>query len=189
VRAPDLPGHGATPPPVGGSYELADAVFAVLPSLAGGSPGSEPVVVGVGTNGWSASVLALGGRAAALVLVDGLGGPWVDAPMAIAAGRDWLRAIADDPAALAPAPAEGPDPRLRHGVPPHGSRSLAERAAGATAVPALLVETPASAVAAADVAALAGCFGGGAVVTGLADGTADAVAAAVVAWAAGASTS
>jgi pimeloyl-ACP methyl ester carboxylesterase len=146
VVAPDLPGHGTSPAPVGGSYELADPAIWAVRYLAEAGP-EPPVVVGIGINGWAASIVALAGRASRLVLVDGLGGPWTDPWTAIFAGRDWLRAIADDPAAIAPAPPSGLDPRLRHGVPLQTGRAIAHRAAVATNVPVLVIETPASGLA------------------------------------------
>ncbi|QGG96710.1 alpha/beta fold hydrolase [Actinomarinicola tropica] len=145
VVAPDLPGHGDAPPPTGGHHELADAAFAAVGYLAdAGLDGEPPVVVGIGANGWPAQLLALGGRARALVLVDGLGGPWRTAPEAVAARRDQLRALAADPAAVAPHAGPGTDPRLAHGPRPHDSRDLAWRAARAATVPTLLIESPAS---------------------------------------------
>lgn len=143
IDAPDLPGHAAAPAPVGGSYELTDAVLAVTTGA-----GAETVVVGVGANGWAAHLLALGGRAAALVLVDGLGDPWRDPPASVDAAKRLLRAIADDPAALEPVPAGvSLDPRLRHVIDRHGNRALAERAAAATSVPAVLVDAAGNGVA------------------------------------------
>jgi pimeloyl-ACP methyl ester carboxylesterase len=151
VLAPDLPGHGGAPAPLDGVYELSDAALTAVRLFGEAGPGHEPpVVVGVGVNGWSAQVLALGNRAAGLVLVDGLNGPWADPATVIGSGRRWLRAIADDPAAVALAPTDGLDPRLRHGVAPHRDRRLAERAAAALPVPVLLVETAESPVTAAD---------------------------------------
>jgi len=182
VRAPDLPGHGTTPAPVGGSYELTDPVLAVLPSVPAEDP-DPPVVLGVGTNGWCASILALGGRASALVLVDGLGGPFRSQADVMAAERERLRAIADDPAAVAPPPATGLDPRLRHGVTPLGHPGVAERAAAATQVPVLLVESPASAVGREERDAVARRYPAGATVAEVASADPDTVAAAVVAWA------
>ena len=181
VRAPDLPGHGTTPAPVGGSYELADPVLAVLPSVPADDP-EAPVVLGVGTNGWCASVLALGGRAAALVLVDGLGGPFRTQAVTMAAERERLRAIADDAAAVGPPPPAGLDPRLRHGVGPLGHRGVAERAAAATRVPVLLVETPSSPVGPEERDAVAARYPAGATLAELPAADPDAVAAAVVAW-------
>lgn len=143
VHAPDLPGHGTTPAPEGGAYELVDAAFAVLAVL----PGADqelPVVVGVGANGWAAQLLALGGRASALALVDGLGGPWLTPTETIARERDWLRAVFDDPAATAPAPLGEVDPRFRHVVPRQTSLDLARRGASALSVPVLVLESPAS---------------------------------------------
>ncbi len=182
VRAPDLPGHGRSPAPLGGSYELGDPVLAVLPSVPAGAA-DPPVVLGVGTNGWCASILALGGRASALVLVDGLGGPWRSPGDAMAAERVRIRAIADDPAAVAPPPGEGLDPRLRHGVSPLGSRAVAERTAAATRVPVLVVESPSSTVDPEERDAVVRRYPAGAeVVQVVAGRDPEAVAAAVVAW-------
>jgi pimeloyl-ACP methyl ester carboxylesterase len=181
VHAPDLPGHGRAPAPVGGSYELADAVLAVLPSVPAGDP-DPPVVLGVGTNGWSASILALGGRASALVLVDGLGGPFRSGSDAMAAERQRIRAIADDPEAVGPPPATGLDPRLRHGVSPLGNPAMAERAAAATTVPVLLVESPASPVTGEERAGVAARYPAGATVAEVGSVAPDVVAPAVVAW-------
>jgi pimeloyl-ACP methyl ester carboxylesterase len=148
VVAPDLPGHGQTPAPVGGSYELADFAMWALPALASAreTPPEPtlPVVVGVGVSGWAATIVALAGRASALVLVDGLGGPWADPAEVIAAGRDLLRALAEDADATAPAPARGLDPRLRHGLVRQTSSQVAKDAATAMPVPVIVIETPAS---------------------------------------------
>ncbi len=149
VHAPDLPGHGATAAPTDGAYELVDAALHALPLLST-LHGDLPVVLGVGANGWAAQLLAIGGRAAALVLVDGLGGPWLEPAQAIATDRTRLRAILDDPAAVAGPPASGLDPRLVHGIGAQTSRDLAVRAAAAITVPTLVVSSPAGALADAD---------------------------------------
>jgi hypothetical protein len=144
VVAPLLPGHGgAAPAPVGGNYEVADPAFfgASLPEMANDPP---PLVVGIGSSGWSAHLLAIGGRAGGLVLVDGLGSPWLDPAHASEGARKQLRAVADDPEALAPPPTNAPDPRLRYAPRPHGSRSLAFRMARSTSVPSLVIETSVS---------------------------------------------
>ena len=147
VHAPDLPGHAGAPPPPGGAYQSADPALTgalVVAGLPAGSP--APVVVGVGPSGWAAQLLALGGRASALVLVDGLGGPWRDPTAAVAGDREWLRALSSDPAALLPCPPGAViDPRLRHGVPPQTDRALARRAAAAMPVPVLVLTTTSAA--------------------------------------------
>lgn len=181
VLAPDLPGHASAPAPVGGAYDLADPVLAALQVLDAADP--APLVVGVGRSGWSAWLLALGGRAGALVLVDGLGGPWLDPAAATADNRQRLRAIADDPAAVAPPPASGIDPRLAHGVPPQPSRDLAVRAAAATAVPVMVVQTPASSVDPDDAAELVAGFAAGATLVEISDGAPGVAVPAVLAWA------
>jgi hypothetical protein len=145
VHAPDLPGHGATPAPTDGAYELVDAALHVLP-LCATLEDEAPVVLGVGANGWAAQLLAIGGRAAALVLVDGLGGPWLQPAQAIAEDRARLRAILDDPAAVAAPPPTGLDPRLVHGIGGQTSRDLAVRAAAAITVPTLVLSSPAAAL-------------------------------------------
>ena len=183
VLAPDLPGHGAEPAPVGGSYDTVDAaMFAVRAMASAGDAFDRPIVLGVGANGWSAEVLALGDRAAGLVLVDGLGGPWRSPSESIRAGVDWLRGIADDDAAVGPPPASGLDPRLRHGVLPMTSRSLAEQAAAALAVPVLVITTPADPLPPADREALVQHVAAGASVVELPDRAAAGVLAAALAW-------
>jgi pimeloyl-ACP methyl ester carboxylesterase len=144
VIAPDLPGHAGAPPPEGGNYEPADAAYVVVPLLA--QLGEPAVVIGVGVNGWTATLAGLAGRASHVVLVDGSGAPWITPTEAIHRQLGWLRTMVDDPDALAPAPTDGSlDPRLRHGVPAHGSRRLAFRGASKLTVPLVLVETPQSA--------------------------------------------
>ena len=161
ILAPDLPGHVGAPPPEGGQHESADAAFVAVRTLAAaGVERGTPVVVGVGVNGWSAQLHGLGGRASAVVLVDGLGGPWVTVREEVLAGRDRLRAIAADPEAVAPMPPGAPlDPRLRHGVPPHGSRRMAFEAAARMPVPVLTVESAASGTPPEDAEAIAAAMG------------------------------
>jgi pimeloyl-ACP methyl ester carboxylesterase len=167
VLAPDLPGHAGAPPPEGGQYESSDAAFVAVPLLA--RLGSPCVVVGVGLNGWNAVLCGLAGKASAVVLVDGTGAPWVTPTEAVLAQRPYLRAIADDPLAVAPMPAGAAvDPRLaRHGLRGQRSRKLLLRAAARMPVPLLLLESAASACPAEDaasIAAAAAAAGGGRVV-------------------------
>lgn len=140
VVAPDLPGHGDAPLPVGGHQELGDAVF-LLDALPRAD--DPPVVVGVGRNGVAAQTLALGGRAAALVLVDGLGGPWLDVDARARALREHRRRILTTPAALAPHRAGTPDPRVGL-IPPAANRDFAVRCLRELPCPVLAVETAAS---------------------------------------------
>jgi pimeloyl-ACP methyl ester carboxylesterase len=174
VVAPDLPGHGSAPAPLGGHYELGDAVFAVAEHL---QP-DPPVVVGVGRNGHSARIIALGGRAAALVLVDGLGGPWLDTLGRNAQLRDIRRRILATPAALAPHAPPGIDPRAEI-VLPQTNRDHVVRTAALVEVPTLVVETPRSPTP--DAGELVGAFPRGSLVR-TADHTPETVARAVVAW-------
>jgi pimeloyl-ACP methyl ester carboxylesterase len=142
VLAPDLPGHNGTPPPVGGQYETGDAVYVALELLRAEAP-HELVVVGVGHNGAAAQILALGGRAAGLALVDGLGGPWLEPVEIDTRLREMRRRILTTPAAMSePAPGAA-DPRATMVV-DAADRGFAVRQAVAMPVPVLLIETPSS---------------------------------------------
>ncbi len=154
VVAPDLPGHHGTAAPVGGNYDTGDAVIAGLDALRGGTY-DDLVVVGIGHSGAAAQVLALGGRAAAVVLVDGLGGPWLD-PAAVDARRRALRRqILSTPAALAMPDPGADDPRATM-VLGAVDRDFAVTQAAAMPVPVLVVETPLSPTP--DAPELAACF-------------------------------
>lgn len=142
VIAPDLPGHGAAPAPVGGNYELGDAVFAVADHLPGPDD-RQPLVLGAGRNGHAAQVLALAGRASGLVLVDGLGGPWLDVRERNAELRAMRRALLATPAALDPHVPGTTDPRTTFVVGPR-DRGHALGVLADLPVPTLVVETPSS---------------------------------------------
>ena len=142
VLAPDLPGHDGTPPPVGGHHETCDAVYVALDLLRDEAP-DELVVVGVGHNGTAAQILALGGRAAGLVLVDGLGGPWLEPAEIDARQREMRRRILTTPEAMSPPAPGAADPRTTMVV-GAADRAFAVRQAEAMPVPVLLIETPSS---------------------------------------------
>ena len=144
VLTPDLPGHGTAPPPTGATYAPADAALHGARVLReAGLAGAALVVVGVGSSGFGAELLAAGGRASALVLVDGLGPPWLSYRELLEDVIRWMRGVAADPEALAP-PTSVPDPRLRHGVPSVWERSFTASRRGAITVPVLALESPAS---------------------------------------------
>ena len=146
VLAPDLPGHAGAPPPISGGYELADAAFAAVPWLLECAWDVPPFVLGVGCSGWAATLLALGGRASGLALVDGLGGPWRSAGDDLAANVAWTRAVAEDEIARSGAfrRQEGAalDPRLRHGSPLQTNLGLALRSVASLTVPFVAISTP-----------------------------------------------
>ncbi len=142
VLAPDLPGHNGMPPPIGGHYETGDAVFVALDLLRAEAP-DELIVVGVGHNGASAQILALGGRAAGLVLVDGLGGPWLGPAAIDTQRREMRRRILTTPGAMS-APAPGTADVRATMVVGAADRGFAVRQAAAMPVPVLLIETPSS---------------------------------------------
>ena len=142
--APDLPGHGSAPLPEGATYAASDAALAAYRALQdAGLHGTPTVVVGHGWGGFGAELLAAAGRASAVVLVDGLGGPWVDVDGLVADQHRWLRQVLADPATTAP-PSTAPDPRLAHGFATIWERSYIRGLRAAVAVPVLAVETPAS---------------------------------------------
>jgi pimeloyl-ACP methyl ester carboxylesterase len=142
VLAPDLPGHNGTPPPAGGNYELGDAVYVALDLLRCEAP-DELVVVGVGHNGAAARILALGGRAVGLILVDGLGGPWLGPDEIETRTREMRRRILTTPGAMSEPQPGVTDPRAAMVVGP-ADRDVAVRQAEAMPVPVLLIETPSS---------------------------------------------
>ncbi len=114
VLAPDLPGHGSTPPPPDGNYDPIGAAWHALRVLDGVRP---DVVVGVGSSAYAARMLGLGGRAGAVVTVEAPVPP-VSVTEMVADYRQWLREMSDDPAAMADPPHHHPDPRLARGAPP-----------------------------------------------------------------------
>lgn len=183
VIAPDLPGHAGAPAPEGGNHEAGDGAFLAVRALAaaGFEPGS-PVVLGLGVNGWNAQLHGLGGRASAVALVDGLGGPWTTIRESVLAGVAQLRAISDDPEAVAPmASGASLDPRLHHGLPAHGSRKMAFEVAGVMPVPVVVMESPASPVPPADAEELTARMPGGGTLVRIDDLSPATVAAATVA--------
>lgn len=141
VDVPSLPGRDGEPAPMGGNYDLVTTGYAMARFVADRPGRRWNIVVGVGMSGWSASVAVFAGYADALALVDGLGDPWLTPSDRSDRQRDRFRAIEADVAALTPHHGGGTDPRLRHGVESHGSRSLALEAAAATQVPTLILST------------------------------------------------
>lgn len=138
VVAPDLPGHGDTPPPLGGNYTKVEGARAVAAEVAAGLDLADAVIVGVGASGWSATVLALAWQGTHLVLVDGLGTPWLPAEERNERRRATLRALAADESAHADAVA-AVDPRLRHEGLGHGDEQLVRDAAARITMPTLLI--------------------------------------------------
>jgi pimeloyl-ACP methyl ester carboxylesterase len=145
VLAPDLPGHGDTPPPTGASYAPADAAFAADQARqAEGLDENDIIVLGHGWGGFAAELLAAAGRASRLVLVDGLGPPWCTVDELVADQHRWLHEVLADPDALAP-PTTAPDPRLLHGFWSIWERGFVADFRKSINVPVLAIETPKSA--------------------------------------------
>lgn len=125
----------------GGNHEPLDPAFAL-----GGTDaiGLEVVVIGLGRSGPVAQLVSLGGRAGAVVVVDGLGGPFVEPHRQIEATFAMVRAaMADERSHDVPAPGEV-DRRLAHGLVPHGDRRTAQRMIEVMPVPMLVIESAAS---------------------------------------------
>ena len=142
--APDLPGHGETPPPTGASYALADAaVYAWRSAEDAGITTDDVVVLGHASAGFAAELLAAGGRASKLILVDGLGPPWDTVDEIVADQHRFLRDLFADQDALAP-PGRVPDPRLAHAFSSIWESGFIGDLRSSVAVPVLAVETPAS---------------------------------------------
>ena len=98
----------------------------------------RPVIVAVGAQTTAAELLALGGKAAGIALVDAFTGPGpASAEECQRAEYAWLRALADDPDAQAPAPYGRTDPRTRHGVTPRFDPRWAAAQREAVPVPVL----------------------------------------------------
>jgi hypothetical protein len=137
--APDLPGHGGAAAPTGGCYDVSDPVFVAVPLISADDP---PTIVGHRSSSYAAQILAVGGRAERLVLVDGLGESYRAAPDVMGEVFAWLRALADDPGAMTlPLPGR-PDPRVGHGIPGHSLPDFDADLAAAVTVPVLVIETP-----------------------------------------------
>jgi hypothetical protein len=135
--APDQPGH-ATAAWEADYYEAAHLVIAPLRHLHETNWTERPLVIAEGVQATAAELLALGGRAAAIVLVDKPDGPWpADENENQRAEYAWLRVLADDPQSQAAAPYGRTDPRTRHGLTPRADRAWSARQRAAIAVPVL----------------------------------------------------
>ena len=135
--APDQPGHADAPWETD-FYEPAHLVMAPLRHLLDTGWRERPVVVAVGRHTTAAELLALGDKTAAIVLVDAPSAPeFANAEECQRAEYEWLRSLADDPGAHAPAPYGRTDPRTRHGLTPRHDEEYAERQRAAVPVPVL----------------------------------------------------
>ena len=135
--APDQPGHADAPWETD-FYEPAHLVMAPLRHLLDTGWRERPVVIAVGHQTIAAELLALGGKAAAVVLVGAPSAPgFATAEECQRAEYEWLRSLADDPEAQAPAPYGRTDPRTRHGLTPRHDTEYAERERAAVPVPVL----------------------------------------------------
>jgi hypothetical protein len=142
---PDLPGHGSTPATRTGHYDPMSVVAIARWTLAHQPHGSgESTLVGVGQNAHSALVSVVGGDCDRVVIVDGLWGAWRDPGEEIDAFYAMIRAIAADPAATAPPPASGLDPRATYGYGVMSSARFAQRFWATVDQPLLAIETPRS---------------------------------------------
>lgn len=159
IAAPILPGHAGAEPVPGRCYLLGDPAVVAAQWFAAEGIETVDVVVGVGASGWSAQVIALAGRANRLVMVDGLGGPFLQIDELMARRRATIRAMA---AHVDNEPVGGSsvavDPRIEYAARGHHDRDLAQRAAESMAVPTLVIESGSSPTEPGDVELLAPAF-------------------------------
>ena len=141
--APNLPGHRETPPPIGAAYALADAAIYAWRAAEDAGIAGDVIVLGHASSGFAAEILAAGGRASRLVLVDGLGPPWDTVDEVVADQHRFLRELLADPEALAP-PTKVPDPRLAHRFASVWEREFIRNLRRSISVPVHAIETPAS---------------------------------------------
>jgi len=161
VWIPDLAGHGHTPAPTGGNYTRVDPAYAVARAVVDGLELDRSIMVGVGRSGWAAMAIATAGQGAGLVLVDGLGTPWIPLAERSARRRARTRTLALDARSITAPPATGLDPRVAASQFPHGDEALVRDAAASIEIPTLLIGAEHEAA-----AAVAGGFAGPATVIG-----------------------
>jgi hypothetical protein len=176
--APDLPGHGDTPAPRHGAYDPLGPVTLARWALDG-----RGVVVGVGENAHGALILGAGGGCERVAIVDGLWGGWPSPEEQIAEMYASLRRVFEDAGAIAAPPANGLDPRARHGYGVHVSPDFCRRFWGAVTVPVLAVETSRSTTPPDERVERVSWFGGPAELVELPSDDPAAVVAAVLSWA------
>ena len=182
---PDLPGHGLTPAVRTGHYDPMSVVAIARWTLGHQRNGADPsTLVGVGCNAHSALVGAAGGDCDRVVVVDGLWGPWRRPADEIDAFYAMIRAIAADPAATAPPPASGLDPRARYGYGVMSSARFAQRFWATIDQPVLAIETPQSTTPRDERMERLAWFGGAATLVELDAADAAAVVEAIQAWSA-----
>ena len=141
---PDLPGHGATPASRTGHCDPMSAVAIARWTIANQASGDTSTLVGVGHNAHGVLVNAAGGVCDRVVVVDGLWGPWLSPAEEIDAFYAMVRAIAADPAATAPPPTSGLDPRASYGYGVMSSARFARLFWATIDQPLLAIETPRS---------------------------------------------
>jgi hypothetical protein len=143
-EAPDLPGHADVPAPRHGAYDPTGPLTLARWRVAHhGVPGS--LVVGVGENAIGALLLAGGGACESVAVVDGLWGPWPDAPESrVEVMYAQVRRVLADPGAHQAPPTGGLDPRTAYGYALVSTPRQCRRFWGAIEIPTLVVETPAS---------------------------------------------
>jgi len=142
---PDLPGHGSTPAIRTGHYDPMSVVAIARWTLAHQSDGADAsTLVGVGHNAHPALISAAGDDCDRVVIVDGLWEAWRGPAEEIDAFYAMVRAIAADPAATAPPPASGLDPRATYGYGVMSSARFAQQFWATIDQPLLAIETPRS---------------------------------------------
>jgi len=176
----EVAGTGGTAAPEGGHLDMVDPAFRTVEKLGIRLHDDGFVGVGIGESGWAATVLGLARTLQALVLVDGVGAPFLDDDGWADQRRERLRAAADS----AEQSADAPDPRAGQPVGSHHSLDLAVRAMSTLTIPVLVIETPQSAATAEQIDQIAAA-GASSKVTRLASRDEAEIARTVVDWCAG----
>ena len=148
----------------------------------GGVPTERDVVIGIGANAHCALICASGGVGDAVVIVNGLHGPWQPPRAQVDALYSTIRAIADDHGATAPAPHSGIDPRARHGYAMMSSAAFAQYFWGSINQPLLAIETPRSQTPHAERDSRLGYFGGKTTLVELDTDAPQSIVAAIETW-------
>ena len=181
---PDLPGHGETAATRSGHYDPMTAATIARWELATqqNEPSGRSVVVGVGANAHAALVCASGGTGSAVVIVNGLCGPWQPPKTQVDVLYATIRALADDVDATATAPISGLDPRTRHGYALMSSAAFVQYFWGSIDQAVLAIETPRSTTPPTERASRLAYFAGETTLVQLQTDAPDAIVEAIETW-------
>jgi hypothetical protein len=136
---PDSPGWARRSPV--GPHVAGDSAVGALAAIR--DLGVPALVGGHRHGGAGAEIVACTGRAAGVVLVDGLGDPYLEPDASLEFLSGWLGSVLR--ADTQPTPdSDGPDPIRRHGPPMAAGRLESEARRKATTIPVIAIESPSS---------------------------------------------